>query len=556
MLKIHSTKNDILSKNATNSNSIPRHNRKSKSEYWCQCTICTIPPKKLAKPIKNITKMLENICPTDIKTIDPAIADNKKYEKLKQIGGKQINLSQFLNYMRSKFDYIKGAPIFISETITFNNGKPAKLYKFNKNLLEIQCFTQENFKQFNLINLMKIMLNSYKGHGQTSKNCPMVIIRYNDFSSKLLTEPEFIKFMMNRPSDKQWKNIEYIQSYITCGKMLASIFNFEYNAEINFKKPYETLYYSIANFKEDEILKNANTAEYANKIFNKIGYYLSKVHDIELLSMKTTFLQDDSHNLWLLMADNIFIRENKNIIQSQSNSAKLIRFLHGVKDSVLADLENSCRVEDEVEATQIVKIMDTNYNKMKLKTGIQNLTKEKLEDELEVDQVFDTLYPASPYKMSEMISPKFNPRKTNSQRPNFATNESVNIAEMTADQVREMFLYRNNFEYQDSPKRCLKTSTKSHRMNKSLNTTLLKNDNIVERKTLYKSLLPDKQKNKPNYMLFLQRQNHKTIVSPHKKVISEMKFKYRDICRKFNPVDKIKKTNRSLINSSLENPIY
>ena len=55
-------------------------------------------------------------------------------------------------------------------------------------------------------------------------------------------------------------------------------------------------------------------------------------------------------------------------------------------------------------------LMKKNYEYMKLKAGLIDGEVEE-RDKLKVDEIFEKLRPDSPYKLSEMLQPSFNPKK-------------------------------------------------------------------------------------------------------------------------------------------------
>eukprot|EP01022_Parablepharisma_sp_SALTPOND_P013052 TRINITY_DN1714_c0_g1_i1.p6 TRINITY_DN1714_c0_g1~~TRINITY_DN1714_c0_g1_i1.p6 ORF type:complete len:155 (+),score=11.62 TRINITY_DN1714_c0_g1_i1:1339-1803(+) len=90
--------------------------------------------------------------------------------------------------------------------------------------------------------------------------------------------------------------------------------------------------------------------------------------------------------------------------------------------------------------------MRKNYEYMKQKAGLASNEKEE-EDKLKVDDIFQKLRPDSPYKLSEMLNPGFNPkRKLDAlarDGKNFEGKWRELAVECSAEEVKNYCLYHS-----------------------------------------------------------------------------------------------------------------
>jgi len=85
--------------------------------------------------------------------------------------------------------------------------------------------------------------------------------------------------------------------------------------------------------------------------------------------------------------------------------------------------------------------MSRNYERIKQRVGI-NITEKKNGLGMNLDEAFKRLRPNSPYKLSEMISPRFNPRKNEKEFKLIVGGESV-LRKYSVEQIKEHYMYKN-----------------------------------------------------------------------------------------------------------------
>jgi len=60
----------------------------------------------------------------------------------------------------------------------------------------------------------------------------------------------------------------------------------------------------------EEKLKSSDPYAFCERLCNKIAYYISKLHKVDILAMTVDFYQDENGKIWLFYAKNIRFREN------------------------------------------------------------------------------------------------------------------------------------------------------------------------------------------------------------------------------------------------------
>lgn len=96
--------------------------------------------------------------------------------------------------------------------------------------------------------------------------------------------------------------------------------------------------------KAEEQLMLENPEQYCQYACTKIGYYLKKVHQIELIRMRAEFHADDFGRIWLFWCKDVWVRTFKKM---QTDTGKLItnfceRTIREEKDE-----EDAARLESE-----------------------------------------------------------------------------------------------------------------------------------------------------------------------------------------------------------------
>ena len=386
--------------------------KKTNLSSLCRCEVCQERELGTSRKALNYRKKMMNQRSKEIMAM-----------KWRSIGTEEIKFADLLKYLVSYNKLIKGVPIFIPETMIFSKTKLVDLYKYEKDELK-------HIKgPYNLPWVTKVLINAqskrYKPTG-SNKIFPIAIVRSKD-AYKLLTESELIKFMMIPPSSNQWKETQCIQSYILDKNGLASPLNYDY--EIFFKKFNPEKALSSAKFESDEKLKHGDGFEYARKLCAVLGYYLFKVHHLELLSAKITFMRDNNSNFWLTYMKDIFVRKNPQLNNPPPGRFDLIK--SNLEEIIEKNIKN-LTTKEKIHVGEFSTLMKNNYIEMKELIGIKKNMIEH-DDKFSIDSVYKILRPESPYKLSEIINPEFDPKLVLKKRINeglVITNNEKRMAEI------------------------------------------------------------------------------------------------------------------------------
>ena len=352
------------------------------------------------------------VCHRRIIGFHKKIADNlmknkieeSKLSKWKKMGGTEISFINLLKYLVPSKQNRIGVPIMIPETVVFDLGKIRDLYCFSKDHSQLRCVKNPD----NPLKVIKVIISAQKQRFWPTKRdriFPIVIVWLTS-GYKLLTESEFIKHMMERPKNKKWNNVQYLQSYILDKHGVSSLVNFDYEA------PYSG--HTSHSFDIYADPKIGSIDEYPKRICSILGYYLYRNCNINLISMKATFTKDNLDNLWLSSAKDIYIKAN-----SENNKNGPVYFdITQSNDGKQGNLgaQRKCLKNYELsKVNELSEVMDNNYKAMKLISGItvKNATSE---DEFHLDKTFDMIRPGLPYKLSEMLNLNFNPKESLQKR--------------------------------------------------------------------------------------------------------------------------------------------
>ena len=139
--------------------------------------------------------------------------------------GEEICYADLLKYLVSSEKHIKGAPIFISETVVFTNKKISSAYYYSSSHSEFRLLPPP----YTYTKILKIILDAQRKRfwSKEHKIFPLAILRLKD-SYRLLTKWEFTEFMLERPASRQRVGVKYLQSYILNKYGLSSVFNYTY----------------------------------------------------------------------------------------------------------------------------------------------------------------------------------------------------------------------------------------------------------------------------------------------------------------------------------------
>jgi len=349
----------------------------------CNCEVCH---KKIIRSYKKIN---DGLLQRKIK--------ETKLIKWKKMGGLEISFIDLLKYLVPSAGNSKGAPIMVPEMLIFSKGQITNFYCFSKAHSELKRIKTP----YNALKIIKVIINAQKQRYCPSKKnrvLPIVIMWLKD-GYELLPESDFIKFMTRRPSTHQWNNIQYLQSYILDSHGSSCLVNYEYEAP-------------SSGHTSDDFDINIDQhigapEEYPKRICTVLGYYLYRTHNIDLISIKATFMKDHLNNLWMSSAKDVYVRINSQFDKNQCNGFGITQSAEDSIKYILNEFKE-LKVENKVKVKQLSEVMDKNYKAMKMSTGI---TEEKLnlEDKLNLDRTFELVRPGIPFKLSEMLSPKFNP---------------------------------------------------------------------------------------------------------------------------------------------------
>jgi hypothetical protein len=99
-------------------------------------------------------------------------------------------------------------------------------------------------------------------------------------------------------TDKYWTKIECIQTNIRANQGCGSPIIVNFYAPVDKINPLKQITYDFRSFEDDETLIRTDSEQYCLKQVYKYCYYISKLHQIEILRMKCEFGKDFHGSIW------------------------------------------------------------------------------------------------------------------------------------------------------------------------------------------------------------------------------------------------------------------
>ena len=148
-----------------------------------------------------------------------------------------------------------------------------------------------------------------------------------DYLDKVITESNLFSEMGKHASDPFWKELASMSLTPMVKVGLGELLTFDFVAPcFEHRKPkrgedpdkYSSMsFYGDVRFDfkqfgtDDETLKKRKPLQFCLKTCHVIGFYLQHLHGFELLKMKVDFYRDEFGEIWLMQADNIFVRKHR-----------------------------------------------------------------------------------------------------------------------------------------------------------------------------------------------------------------------------------------------------
>jgi hypothetical protein len=140
------------------------------------------------------------------------------------------------------------------------------------------------------------------------------------FKASVRTQKQFEKdFDENRYNEKFWQELASISITPVSKFGLGKLNSFDFLAPcFGYQKDmlqyYGEIKFNFRQFGEDDAeLQKHRPVMYTQKVCHKIGYYLQKIHDLDLIRIKVEFSTDEFGRVILLGASNILVRQARKV---------------------------------------------------------------------------------------------------------------------------------------------------------------------------------------------------------------------------------------------------
>ena len=125
-------------------------------------------------------------------------------------------------------------------------------------------------------------------------------------TGQILSDNHFLtKFSSKSQTDK---DITSVQTCLKYKSGLGKPYFVKFYANINWREPNDRILYDLKAFEEEHELIEYDEQTYCMVQCTKIGYFISKMYNIEILRMQCEFLKDENSTIWFTYATKIAYR--------------------------------------------------------------------------------------------------------------------------------------------------------------------------------------------------------------------------------------------------------
>lgn len=129
---------------------------------------------------------------------------------------------------------------------------------------------------------------------------------------ELLTDHAFSRaFDDSNKSMNKTRTYNSVQTCVKSKRGIGEPIIVKFYAPMNMQDTGAKIEYSYKSLGEDVELIQTDEFKYCLKQCYKMAYFISKLHDIEILRMQCEFLKDDNRTIWFSYADQIVYRSIK-----------------------------------------------------------------------------------------------------------------------------------------------------------------------------------------------------------------------------------------------------
>ena len=113
------------------------------------------------------------------------------------------------------------------------------------------------------------------------------------------------------------KSYNSVQTCLKSKRGIGEPIIVKFYAPMNMRDTSHRVEYNYRTLGDDVELIQTDPFKYCLKQCYKMAYFLSKLHDIEILRMQCEFLKDDNKTIWFSYADQIVFRRIKSQNEDQ-----------------------------------------------------------------------------------------------------------------------------------------------------------------------------------------------------------------------------------------------
>lgn len=228
-----------------------------------------------------------------------------------------------------------------------------------------------------------------------------------DGALRVLQESEFIDLFAERAGSYIWKKISYIQGVVKSKTGLNGSFFITYYSHTKNDRP-AILELEKAGKADDEVFERTlmlDQNKYAEFLSKKIAYVLAVYSQIEILRFSPEFIKDENGKIWFFCASRIAVRRI-DYLEPEAYFKRVQLRTAEKKETLNEEIQYNTYEPNEPHQVRMKSEMVQFYDKIKYRTGVTEVLKEKIPDSRS-NEAFRQLRPYSPFVFSQIMNPNF-----------------------------------------------------------------------------------------------------------------------------------------------------
>jgi hypothetical protein len=210
-----------------------------------------------------------------------------------------------------------------------------------------------NARAFNYYAMLRFNQEPVEGSMKKLNVAPAVYLLDQQEMSEVFEHSKNGRLVSIANTDKYWTKIELIQTNIRAIQGCGAPIIVNFYAPIDKRDPMKQIDYDFRALGEDEDLIRGDPEMYCLKQVYKYCYFISKLHQIEIIRMKCEFAQDFHGSIWFQYASQIFVRPNIDAKKAMNDEIERIKRINQAhREKLVCEIEEH-KNQDEQTSHQV-----------------------------------------------------------------------------------------------------------------------------------------------------------------------------------------------------------